>query len=115
MISVKVHDNNVGKAISKLKNILVNEGLFKELKDRKHYTKPSLKKKLKREEAEKQRQREQRESERDARRERDRQQRAGSGTGTGRRGGQGIVRAKGGLASKPEKKTMKRGGLASKK
>ena len=24
MISVKVHDNNVGKAISKLKNILVN-------------------------------------------------------------------------------------------
>lgn len=57
MISVKVHDNNVGKAISKLKNILVNEGLFKELKDRRHYTKPSLKKKLKREEAEKQRQR----------------------------------------------------------
>jgi small subunit ribosomal protein S21 len=57
MISVKVHDNNVGKAISKLKNILVNEGLFKELKDRKHYVKPSLKKKLKREEAEKQRQR----------------------------------------------------------
>ena len=57
MISVKVHDNNVGKVISKLKNILVNEGLFKELKDRKHYTKPSLKKKLKREEAEKQRQR----------------------------------------------------------
>ena len=30
-------------------------------------------------------------------------------------GGQGIVRAKGGLASKPKKKTMKRGGLASKK
>ena len=57
MISVKVHDNNVGKAISKLKNILVNEGLFKELKDRKHYTKPSLKKKLKRDEEEKQRQR----------------------------------------------------------
>ena len=64
-------------------------------------------------EAEKQRQREQRESERDARRERDRQQRAGSGTGTGRRGGQGIVRAKGGLASKPKKLNMKRGGLAS--
>jgi|9_EtaG_2_1085328.scaffolds.fasta_scaffold01441_3 hypothetical protein len=64
-------------------------------------------------EAEKQRQREQRESERDARIERDRQQRAGSGTGTGRRGGQGIVRAKGGLASKPKKLNMKRGGLAS--
>ena len=48
MISVKVYDNNVGKAIDKLKNLLVNEGLFKELKDRRHYTKPSLKKKLKR-------------------------------------------------------------------
>ena len=57
MISVKVYDNNTNKAISKLKNLLVNEGLFKELKDRRHYTKPSLKKKLKREEAEKQRQR----------------------------------------------------------
>ena len=57
MISVKVYDNNVGKAIDKLKNLLVNEGLFKELKDRKHYKKPSLKRKLKREEAERQRQR----------------------------------------------------------
>ena len=33
--------------------------------------------------------------------------------GTGRRGGQGIVRAKGGLMTKPTKKNMKRGGLAS--
>ena len=57
MISVKVYDNNVGKAIDKLKNLLVNEGLFKELKDRRHYKKPSLKKRLKREEAERQRQR----------------------------------------------------------
>ena len=57
MISAKVYDNNTNKAISKLKNLLVNEGLFKELKDRRHYTKPSLKKKLKREEAERQRQR----------------------------------------------------------
>tara|TARA_B100001939_G_scaffold219036_1_gene188520 strand:- start:294 stop:518 length:225 start_codon:yes stop_codon:yes gene_type:complete len=57
MISVKVYDNNVGKAIDQLKNLLVNEGLFKELKDRKHYKKPSLKKRLKREEAERQRQR----------------------------------------------------------
>ena len=57
MIKVKVYDNNVGKAIDKLKNLLVTEGLFKELKDRRHYTKPSLKKKLKREEAERQRQR----------------------------------------------------------
>ena len=33
MIKVKVYDNNVGKAIDKLKNLLVTEGLFKELKD----------------------------------------------------------------------------------
>ena len=57
MISIKVYDNNSVKAISKLKIILVNEGLFKELKSRKYYKKPSLKKRLKREEARKQRQR----------------------------------------------------------
>ena len=33
--------------------------------------------------------------------------------GTGRRGGRGIVRAKGGLMTKPAIKNMKRGGLAS--
>jgi len=57
MIKIKVYDNNSVKAISKLKSILVNEGLFKELKSRKCYKKPSLKKRLKREEARKQRQR----------------------------------------------------------
>lgn len=57
MIKIKVYDNNSVKAISKLKSILVNEGLFKELKSRKYYKKPSLKKRLKREEARKQRQR----------------------------------------------------------
>ena len=53
MITIKVYDNNSIKAISKLKSILVNEGLFKELKSRKYYKKPSLKKRLKREEARK--------------------------------------------------------------
>jgi ribosomal protein S21 len=57
MIKIKVYDNNSVKAISKLKSILVNEGLFKELKSSKYYKKPSLKKRLKREEARKQRQR----------------------------------------------------------
>ena len=42
-----------------------------------------------------------------------REERVGRGSGTGRRGGQGIVRAKGGLMTKPTKKNMKRGGLAS--
>jgi ribosomal protein S21 len=41
--------------MQKLKNKLINEGLFIELKKRRHYTKPSLKKRLKREEAAKQR------------------------------------------------------------
>ena len=43
------------RAVQKLKNKLINEGLFIELKKRKYYTKPSLKKKLKREEAARQR------------------------------------------------------------
>ena len=57
MISIKVYDNNSVKAISKLKSILVNEGLFKELKSRKYYAKPSLKKRMKSDEARKQKQR----------------------------------------------------------
>ena len=55
MISIKVRNNDLHAALSKLKNILVQEELFKELKKRKYYTKPSLKKRLKREAAEKQR------------------------------------------------------------
>ena len=56
MITIKVGQNqDPNKAIQKLKNKLITEGLFVELKKRKHYTKPSLKKKLKREEAERQR------------------------------------------------------------
>ena len=43
------------RAIQKLKNKLINEGLFVELKKRKYYAKPSLKKKLKKEEAARQR------------------------------------------------------------
>jgi small subunit ribosomal protein S21 len=38
-----------------LKRTLIREGLFKELKKRKFYTKPSVAKRLKREAAEKQR------------------------------------------------------------
>ena len=39
------------RAIQKLKNKLISEGLFQELKRRRFYAKPSLKKRLKREEA----------------------------------------------------------------
>ena len=56
MITIKlINGQDPNKAIQKLKNILINEGLFEELKKRKYYTKPSKKKRLKRENAEKQR------------------------------------------------------------
>ena len=56
MITIKIGPKQDPKrAMQKLKNKLINEGLFIELKKRRHYTKPSLKKRLKREEAAKQR------------------------------------------------------------
>ena len=54
-VIVHVRDGNVGKSLMQLKRTLIKEGLFKELKKRKFYVKPSLAKKLKREAAEKQR------------------------------------------------------------
>jgi len=56
MISIKLGQHtDPTRAIQKLKNKLIQEGLFVELKKRRHYAKPSLKKRLKREEAERQR------------------------------------------------------------
>ena len=56
MITVKfVHGTDHTRAMQKLKNKLIREGLFVELKKRRFYAKPSLKRRLKREEAEKQR------------------------------------------------------------
>ena len=43
------------RSIQKLKNLVIKEGLYKELKDRRYHRKPSLRKKLKREEAARQR------------------------------------------------------------
>jgi small subunit ribosomal protein S21 len=54
-MEVKVHGNNVEKAIKDLKNRLNKEGVFKELKKRRYYEKPSVKEKQKRIEARKQR------------------------------------------------------------
>ena len=52
MITIKVgHNQDPIRAIQKLKNKLISEGLFAELKRRRYYAKPSLKKRLKREEA----------------------------------------------------------------
>ena len=56
MITIKIgHNQDPTRAMQKLKNKLIQEGLFQELKRRRYYAKPSKKKKLKREEAERQR------------------------------------------------------------
>ena len=56
MITIKVGRNqDPTRSMQKLKNKLIQEELFVELKKRRYYAKPSKKRKLKREEAEKQR------------------------------------------------------------
>lgn len=52
---VNVYENQVEKALKGLKRRLNKEGLFKELKRRRFYQKPSVKKKLKIKEAKKKR------------------------------------------------------------
>ena len=55
-ITIKVRrGDDPNRAIQKLKNLVIREGLYKELKDRRYHRKPSLKKRLKREEAARQR------------------------------------------------------------
>ena len=53
MISIKIGHNqqDLTRAMQKLKNKVIAEGLFQELKRRRFYAKPSLKRRLKREEA----------------------------------------------------------------
>ena len=56
MISIKIGPKQDAKrAMQKLKNRVIAEELFIELKKRRHYLKPSARKKLKREDAAKQR------------------------------------------------------------
>lgn len=50
-LEIKVHGNNIENALRDLKNVLQKEGLFKELKKRRYYEKPSVKEKNKRIEA----------------------------------------------------------------
>ncbi len=52
-MEVKVYDNDVEKAIKVLKNKLAKSGFFKEMKERRFYEKPSVKKKRKSAEAKK--------------------------------------------------------------
>ncbi len=53
MITIKIGHNqqDLTRAMQKLKNKVIAEGLFQELKKRRFYAKPSLKRRLKREEA----------------------------------------------------------------
>jgi len=55
-LEIRVDDNNIEKAIRLLKRKMQNDGLFRELKNRRFYEKPSLKKKRKRREAQKRKQ-----------------------------------------------------------
>ena len=56
MITVKVRrGDDPNRAMQKLKNLVIREGLYKELKDRRYLRKPSLKRRLKREDAVRQR------------------------------------------------------------
>ena len=50
-IQVHVKDNNVEQALRNLKKKMQREGLFKEMKLRKHYEKPSLRKAREKEES----------------------------------------------------------------
>ena len=55
MITVKVRRGaDPNRAMQKLKNLVIREGLYKILKDRRYFRKPSLKRRLKREDAQRQ-------------------------------------------------------------
>lgn len=45
MVGVSVRDNNIEKALRVLKKKLQREGIFREMKERSHFEKPSEKKK----------------------------------------------------------------------
>ncbi len=55
MTEVKVFDDQIEKAIKILKRKLAQDGTFREIKKRRFYEKPSVKKKRKRQEAAKRR------------------------------------------------------------
>ena len=55
MLSIKVrHNESSERAVSRLKNLVVKEGVLNAVKDKRYYTKPCLKRKLKREAAQRQ-------------------------------------------------------------
>ena len=59
-IEVEVRDNNVNRAINRLKREIGREGISRELKRRRFYEKPSVAKRRKQREAERRRRKEER-------------------------------------------------------
>lgn len=55
-MEIKVYNNNVDKALKVAKKKLAGEGLFRELKRRRFYEKPSVRRKAKQREAQRRRQ-----------------------------------------------------------
>ena len=55
-MEIRVFNNNVEKALKVAKKKLAGEGLFRELKRRRYYEKPSVRKKAKQREAQRRRQ-----------------------------------------------------------
>jgi len=55
-LEVKVQDNQIENAIKTLKRQLIRDGIMKELKNRRSYEKPSVRKKRKQREARRRRQ-----------------------------------------------------------
>ena len=56
MITIKVKRNeNINRVLSKFKAAVMGEGIMKTVKEKSHFVKPCLKKRLKREEAQRQR------------------------------------------------------------
>jgi small subunit ribosomal protein S21 len=67
-IEVEVRDNNINRALNRLKREIGREGISRELKRRRFYEKPSVAKRRKREEAERRRRKEERRARRRKRR-----------------------------------------------
>ena len=55
VMRVEVHDNQIESALKTLKKGMLKDGLFKEMKKRAYYEKPSVKRKRKQAEARKKR------------------------------------------------------------
>ena len=56
MITIKIrHNENINRALSRFKAAVMKEGIMKAVRDKSHFVKPCLQRKLKREEAQRQR------------------------------------------------------------